>query len=90
MAHLSLMTTTKGTPNFFGASLSAFVKLGKKKGYRLVGCNRYGYNAFFIREGIGEKELPEIPIAECFKHPKVIRGMRERFPAVKDLPWVEV
>jgi len=67
---------TLGTPNFSGASLRAFVKLAKKKGYRLVGCNRYGYNAFFIREDIGEDKLPEIPIVECFKHPKVIRGIR--------------
>ena len=41
-------------------------------------------------ETLGEKELPEIPAAECFHHPKVLRGIRERFPTVKDLPWVEV
>src|SRR5579863_9823717 len=35
--------------NYYGASLSAFVKLGKEKGYRLVGCDRLGYNAFFVR-----------------------------------------
>jgi len=81
---------TDGTPNFFGASLPAFVKLGTRKGYRLVGCNRLGYNAFFVRRGLGEAELPEIAIADCFKHPKVIEGMRERFPIVKDFPWVEV
>ena len=40
--------TTRDMPNFCGASLSAFVKLGRRKGYRLVGCNRYGYNAFFV------------------------------------------
>jgi hypothetical protein len=31
-----------GMLNFCGASLPAFVKLAKKKGYRLVGCNRLG------------------------------------------------
>jgi hypothetical protein len=82
--------TTLGMPNFCGASLPAFSKLAKAKGYRLVGCNRYGYNAFFIRDSIGEKEIPEISIGECFKHPKVLWGMKERFPTVKDLPWVEV
>jgi hypothetical protein len=81
---------TDGTPNFCGASLPAFVKLAHRKGYRLVGCNRYGYNAFFVRRGLGEAELPEIAIADCFRHPKVLQGMRERFPTVKDLPWVEV
>jgi hypothetical protein len=82
--------TTLGMPNFCGASLSAFVKLAKAKGYRLVGCNRYGYNAFFIKNPLGEKEIPEIPVRDCFKHPKVLWGMKERFPTVKDSPWVEV
>jgi hypothetical protein len=86
----SKYSITAGFPDFCGASLGAFVKLGRRKGYRLIGCNRYGYNAFFIRDSIGEKELPEIPIGDCFKHPKVVWGMKERFPKVKDLPWVEV
>lgn len=82
--------TTDGMPNFCGASLAAFTKLARRKGYRLVGCNRYGFNAFFVRDGLGEKELPEIPVSECFKHPKVLWGMKHRWPLVKDLPWVEV
>ena len=81
---------TDGTPNYCGASLPAFAKLADRKGYRLVGCNRLGYNAFFVRRGLGERELPEIQISECFKHPKVLRGMKERFPTVQDYPWVEV
>lgn len=82
--------TTLGMPNYCGASLPAFNKLAIRKGYRLVGCNRYGYNAFFVKNPLGENELPEIPVADCFKHPKVLWGMRERFPIVKDFPWVEV
>ena len=81
---------TDGMPNFAGASLSAFVKLGRRKGYRLVGVNRYGYNAFFVRNGLGDDLLPEVAVRDCFKHPKVESGMKERFPIVKDLPWVEV
>jgi hypothetical protein len=81
---------TRGAPNFAGASLPAFVKLARQKGYRLVGCNRYGYNAFFIKNPVGEKEIPEIPISECFTHPRVIRDMKERFPTVESLPWEEV
>lgn len=80
----------RDAPNFCGASLPAFIKLARKKGYRLVGCNRYGYNAFFISNSIGEKEIPEIQAKECFKHPRVLRDMKERFPLVKDFPWVEV
>lgn len=82
--------TTLGVPNFSGASLPAFVKLARKKGYRLVGCNQYGYNAFFIKYSFGEKEIPEISVVECFNHPRVIRDMNERFPTVSSLPWEEV
>jgi hypothetical protein len=81
---------TKGMTDFFGASLPALVKLGRSKGYRLVGVNRYGYNAFFVKNGVGDAAIPEIEARACFDHPKVRWGMRERFPAVKDLPWVQV
>lgn len=81
---------TGGISNFFGASLSAFVKLGRRKGYRLVGVNRLGYNAFFVKNGLGDRLLPEVETRDCFGHPKVMWGMRERFPATKDMPWVEV
>ncbi len=76
-------------PDYCGASLAAFVKLGKEKGYRLVGCNRYGFNAFFIRSGIGEDILPEIPVSQCFTHPKVKHGIKHRLPNVLNRPWVE-
>lgn len=81
---------TDGMPNFAGASLGAFVRLGQRKGYRLVGINRYGYNAFFVKNGLGDQFLPEIKLRDCFGHPKVIWGMHERFPTIKDLPWIEV
>jgi len=76
--------------DFFSASLPAFVKLGREKGYRLVGVNKYGFNAFFIKNGLGDEFLPEIKASDCFNHPKVKEGIRERYPKVKDLPWVEV
>ncbi|MGB9365764.1 MAG: hypothetical protein WCE79_07105 [Xanthobacteraceae bacterium] len=38
--------------NFFGASLEALVRLGREKGYRIVGCNISGSNAFFVREDL--------------------------------------
>jgi hypothetical protein len=86
----STEAASSGMPNFAGASLKAFVKLGVRKGYRLVAINRYGYNAFFIKSGIAESQLPTLDIGFCFSHPKVISGMRDRFPLVKECPWVEV
>ena len=77
-------------PDYFGASLSAFVKLGKEKGYRLVGCNRYGYNAFFIKNSIGEECFPEISLVDCLKHPKVTEGQKNRLSLIKKFEWVKV
>lgn len=77
-------------PDFFGASLPAFVKLGKQKGYRLVGTNHLQYNAFFVRNDIAPEILPEVPVESCFTHSKVLRGIKKRYSAVKDLPWVSV
>jgi hypothetical protein len=82
--------TTDGQPNYLGASLRALAKLGAQKGYRLVGTNRYGYNAFFVRQGLGEHLLPAVAIEDCFTHRKVQEGMRTRFPTVAHLPWVDV
>jgi len=48
-----------------GASLPAFVKLAKTKGYRLVGTHSLNFNAFFVKDGIGEDLLPEVTPQEC-------------------------
>jgi hypothetical protein len=76
--------------NYVGASLSAMVKLGRQKGYRLVGTNRGGWNAFFVREGLGEEMLPEVPVESCFVSAWNRFGMEKRFPLVADLEWVTV
>mgnify|MGYP006282936971 CR=1 FL=1 len=42
--------------DYMGASLEALVRLGKRKGYSLVGCNIIGLNAFFVRDDlVGDK-----------------------------------
>jgi len=76
--------------NFAGASLRAFAKLGEDKGYRLVGCNRGGWNAFFVRAELDDPLLPTVSIESCFRCPWNRYGMEERFPLVEHLPWVEV
>jgi hypothetical protein len=73
-----------------GASLPAFVKLGRKKGYRLVGCQRLGYNAFFLRDDVAPALFPEVSAASCLTHPKVKKGIETRLPRVIGKPWVEV
>ncbi|MCS6815611.1 MAG: hypothetical protein NZ772_18820, partial [Cyanobacteria bacterium] len=65
-------------PDYCGASLPAFVKLGREKGYRLVGCNLYGFNAFFVRNDLGQDVLPEIDPARCFAHPQAQYAIQHR------------
>jgi hypothetical protein len=76
--------------DYSGASLMAFVKLAKEKGYRLVGTNTIGTNAFFIRNDVLNDWLPEIETSSCFKHPRAQFGMEYRLPGVKNKQWMAV
>ena len=76
--------------NYCGAGLSAFVKLLKPRGYRLVGCNRTGYNAFFVRETDAGELLPEVAVESCFTSEWNKYGMADRFPRVADMEWTTV
>lgn len=75
---------------YSGASLPAFVKLARKKGYRLIGCQRYGFNAVFLRNDIAQDFLPEIPANSCFSHPFCSWAYEELLPLVKDKEWQEI
>jgi hypothetical protein len=77
---------------YCGASLAAFVKLGRLLGYRLVGCNTHKYNAFFVRNDLGADELPEVSIESCLP-PMTVRSASPNeysFPKIKSLIWQEV
>jgi hypothetical protein len=50
--------------NYFGASLEALVKLGRSKGYRIVGCSYSGANAFFVREDAAQDRFLDPATAE--------------------------
>jgi len=76
--------------DYAGASLMAFVKLGREKGYKLVGTNNISTNAFFIRNDIECHLLKEISTDKCFRHPRAKFGIENRFPLIKDKEWEEV
>lgn len=78
---------TDGLP-YAGASLAAFIKLGRAKGYRLVGCNRYCFNAVFLREDVGPDLFPEVPASSCFDHPRFQVLTSEQI--ARDGQWIEV
>jgi hypothetical protein len=75
---------------YSGASLPAFVKLARKKGYRLAGVQRLGFNAVFVADGIGEDVLPEVSVESCVDRPFVDWASRELLPKVAHLDWVDV
>lgn len=77
-------------PLYAGASLAAFVALGKHKGYRYVGSQYLGYNAFFLREDVGAGLVPEAPVEAGLQHPKHRWAVANRQPKVRDRPWVDV
>lgn len=61
---------------YWGASLAAYVRLGKKKGYKLVCVNQMGHNAFFVRNDVGEK-LQEVSVKEAYRR-MMYRESRDR------------
>lgn len=51
---------------YHGASLTALAKLGRDKGYALVGCDSSGANALLVRRDLLGGELEEQSPAACF------------------------
>lgn len=77
--------------NHRSASLRAFVKLAESRGYRLVGVERYGFNAFFVRNDCGADLLPAVSVEECFWHP-IVRDAIEVHSArlLQEHEWLAV
>lgn len=76
-------------PNYLGASPVAMAKLAKKKGYRLVGSNLYGFNTIYVKQGIGEDVLPEVAVESVLSHPRNIERFK-LFEPIKDWEYTEV
>ncbi len=75
-------------PDYFGASPVAMAKLAARKGYRLVGANRYGFNTFYVKRGIAESILPEVPVESVLRHPRN-KERGKLFEAVKGYEYAE-
>jgi hypothetical protein len=86
---------TKHPSGFFhGASLSALEKLGTEKGYRLIGCDSTGTNAFFLRHDVELAEVPTLTAREAFRPHRnwLGRGISEaqQLEIMKEMPYEEV
>ncbi|SDD72750.1 hypothetical protein SAMN04488024_107213 [Pedobacter soli] len=75
---------------YSGASLNAFIKLASHKGYRLVGVEKYGFNAFFIREDIAADIFPEYDISGYEDIPFVKWAKAKFLEQIKDKKWEQV
>jgi hypothetical protein len=75
---------------FRSASLAAFIAVGRRKGYRLVGMNALGFNAIFLREDVLAAEVPEIPASALDQVPEAEAVRRQWWPRLSQLPWIEV
>jgi len=73
-----------------GASLGAFVALAKKKGYRLIGCHRYAFNIFFMRDNVGQDLFPEISPEECHHMLTMFIDTKDALARAKEQEWVDV
>jgi len=74
---------------FRGVSLKAMSELSERKGYRLIGVNRLGFNAFFLREDVGVDVFPSVTVEQVHDNPQT-RKARLAWPSVKEFPWVTV
>jgi hypothetical protein len=75
-------------PVYHGASPVAMNKLANKKGYRLVGANELGFNFIFVKNGIAEKDVPEVSVESVLTHPSVREGYLT-FEPIKDWNYLE-
>ncbi len=80
---------------YHGASLLALSRLAARKGYRLVGCDSTGVNAFFLRNDLPAPSVETLAVETAFrahrgrvKYKKVSQD--EQFARIRDMPFVEI
>lgn len=86
---------------YYGASLAALHHLAGQKGFRLVGCNRAGVNAFFVRADV-VGELPVLEPADAYVRSRhresrdrdgrltYMNSAAEKLALIADQPLVDV
>jgi len=72
--------------NYYGASLKALERLGREKGYTLVGCNYTGVTAFFVRDDLVRDSFSGPFVSErLFEPPRYFIRMGSGHPAAVGL-----
>ncbi len=80
----------EGLSDYYGASLPAFVALGRRRGYRLVAVARNAYNAFFLRDDVAAEVFPEVEAAAVLDVPAVRMRVDHQLPEMRRREWVQV
>ena len=75
---------------YFGASLLAFTRLAREKGYRLIGANSPNTNAFFMRNDVGTEIFPEATVESCLSSEYAVYQQKTKYPLIKNKPVVEI
>ncbi len=74
------------------ASLRAFTRLAHRRGYRLIGTQRYGFNAFFLRNDCVPELVSEVSVDSCLRHPILSESYvgESREATLANEEWLEV
>jgi hypothetical protein len=71
--------------------LEAFVRLGRSKGYALVGCESNGTNAFFVKSDAIKECFSEQSASEAFYPHFQREGSPEsQFARIRDMEYIEI
>jgi hypothetical protein len=65
--------------DYYGASLLALARLGEEKGFRLVGCDNSGVNAFFVERSLADKNFARQSVEKLYRprHREYVKDGRE-------------
>ena len=80
----------RATGEHGGVSLAAYAKLLRERGYRLIGAERSGINAFFVREELADGVLPEVTPEECFARTRASEIFAQLGERALRHSWIEV
>lgn len=79
---------------YCGASLTALERLGRKKGYRLVGCESGGVNSFFVREDCLTPSVAVLSPQSAYRphRSRLDRGFspEDQLRRIEHMPYVEI
>jgi hypothetical protein len=75
---------------FRSASLKAYLHVSAAKGYRYVGCNALGFNAYFLRNDVGSSEFAGADPQKVEELAFTKETRAQNWPRIAALPWVDL